>query len=418
MDGSQRSIVTITMLSHAIVHVFELSIPVFIPIWIDQFGITAATIGVVVSAGYALFGLGALPGGILADQYGSSRLLLFCIAGMGLSFALLSVATSLAMVAVALLLWGVAASVYHPAGLSLISKGVDRRGTALGYHGIAGNVGIAFGPLATLLLLIVFPWRTVAALLAIPAALTIGVILFIGTDALDVSDDDERQAADPFSLADFLADSRRLFASAFALVFVLYILEGLYYRGTLTFLPDLLSTFSAFTPVTISGETVNPTEYVYAGLLLVGVVGQYASGKLSDRIRPEIGVVGVFVGLFLIGLAFIPAANAGLGPLLVVSSLLGVFLFGLQPFMQATVADHSPADVRGSSFGFVFAGLFGIGAAGAAITGVILTHAGARELFLAVAVFAAVAVGVGQVLRRWTGAGTGGGATTDGVADQ
>jgi len=31
---------------------------------------------------------------------------------------------------------GVTASVYHPAGLSLLSKSVDQRGTALGYHGI------------------------------------------------------------------------------------------------------------------------------------------------------------------------------------------------------------------------------------------------------------------------------------------
>jgi MFS family permease len=401
MEGSQRSIVTITMLSHAIVHVFELSIPVFIPIWIDQFGITPATIGVVVSAGYGLFGLGALPGGILADRYGSSRLLVFCILGMGLSFALLSVATSLGMVALALLLWGAAASVYHPAGLSLISKGVDRRGTALGYHGIAGNVGIALGPLATMLLLIALPWRTVAALLAVPAGLTLVAIFLIGTESLKVTDAGDG-GSEPFSLAGFLSDSRRLFASAFALVFVLYILEGLYYRGTLTFLPDLLGDFSAFTPVTVGGETVNPTEYVYAGLLLVGVVGQYASGKLSDRVRPERGVVAVFVGLVLIGVAFIPAANAGLGPLLVVSALLGVFLFGLQPFMQATVADHSPADVRGSSFGFVFAGLFGIGAAGAAITGFILTRAGPNELFLAVVAFAGVAVVVGQVLRRRT----------------
>jgi len=36
---------------------------------------------------------------------------------------------------------GVTASVYHPAGLSLLSKSVDQRGTALGYHGIGGTSG-------------------------------------------------------------------------------------------------------------------------------------------------------------------------------------------------------------------------------------------------------------------------------------
>jgi MFS family permease len=402
MDRSERAIVAITMLSHGIVHVFELSIPVFIPIWIDQFGVTPATIGVVVSAGYTLFGLGAIPGGILADRYGSTRLILLCVLGMCLSFLLLSVADSLAVVAVALVLWGAAASVYHPAGLALLSTGVDRRGTALGYHGIAGNVGIALGPLATLLLLLAFPWRTVAALLAVPAAVTVGVVFLVGRRSVVTTSGGDRRGR-TFSPAAFLARSRRLFASAFALVFVLYILEGLYYRGTLTFLPDLLGDFSAFTPVSVGDRTVDPTEYLYAGLLLVGVVGQYASGKLSDRIKPERGIVVVFAGLFLLALAFIPAATAGVLPLLVVSALLGVFLFGLQPFMQSSVAERSPADARGISFGFVFAGLFGIGAAGAAITGVILTYAGPSELFLTVALFAGAAVAVGRYLDRRVG---------------
>ena len=68
-------------------------------------------------------------------------------------------------VAFALLVWGVAASVYHPSGLALISKGVDERGTGFAYHGIAGNVGIGLGPLLAAVLLLFFDWRAVAGLL-------------------------------------------------------------------------------------------------------------------------------------------------------------------------------------------------------------------------------------------------------------
>ncbi|OYR51583.1 MFS transporter, partial [Halorubrum sp. Ea8] len=163
MDRAERRIVAFTAGSHGLVHTYELSIPILLTVWIAEFSTTAATLGLVSTVGYGLFGVGALPGGILVDRFGSKSLILACLGGMAASFLLVSVAPNLLALALAIAVWGVTASVYHPAGLSLISKSVDRRGTALGYHGIGGNLGIALGPLATALLLLAFDWRVVAA---------------------------------------------------------------------------------------------------------------------------------------------------------------------------------------------------------------------------------------------------------------
>lgn len=46
-------------------------------------------------------------------------------------------------VALALVMWGITASIYHPAGLTLIRKGVEEDEWAYAYYGMAGNVGIA-----------------------------------------------------------------------------------------------------------------------------------------------------------------------------------------------------------------------------------------------------------------------------------
>mgnify|MGYP006299682599 FL=1 len=109
--------------AHGLVHTYELSIPIFMTVWLVEFGVTEAVLGGLVGAGYFLFGAGALPGGILADRFGSRRLIAACLAGMGGAFVLLGLAPGLWAVGGALLLWGAAASVYHPAGLSLISTG-------------------------------------------------------------------------------------------------------------------------------------------------------------------------------------------------------------------------------------------------------------------------------------------------------
>jgi MFS family permease len=407
MNENARSVVLFTGLSHAIVHTFELSIPILVVIWLLEFPVSTATLGVVVGAGYALFGIGALPGGVLADRYGSQTLILVCLAGMGGAFLLLSFATGVVTIAVALGLWGVAASIYHPSGLSLISTSVEDRGTAFAYHGMAGNVGIALGPLVTALLLLTFDWRTVTRLLVVPAIVAIGYALtaeFDETAAVSVDGGTTRS----MSLSKFVADSRALFTVGFGLAMCIVMMNGLFYRGTLTFLPNVLGDFlppvseyvSVFEPGSPLAEEFDLSSYLYVGLLAIGIGGQYLGGRVSDRIRPTTGLAVVFGSLVAVAVIFIPAARAGLGPLLAVSAVLGFLLFALQPLYQATIAEYSPPDDRGLSYGYTYLTSFGVGAAGAAIAGYLLSVVSVDGTFLALAVFPALGAGFSLVLRR------------------
>ncbi len=404
MNGNDRAIVGVTTLGHGMVHMFELSIPVLLPIWMRQFDVGAATMGLVVTAGYAAFGVGALPGGILADRYDARTLIAACLVGMGAAFLAVSVSPNVAVLAVALFLWGASASVYHPSGLSLISKGVEARGRGFAYHGMAGNLGTAVGPLVTVLLLVWFDWTLVAGVLA-TFALVGGALAFRvdvdETAAVDGARADGSGERGVESVGEFVDASRRLFAGGFAVVFVAVVFEGLFYRGALTFLPGLLDGLSAVDDVVVAGRTIPPSRYVYTGLLVVGMVGQYVAGSLTDRIRPLYGLTAVFACLAVVSLLFVPAAGFGLVGLVVVSALLGVLLFGEQPFMQATVAEYSRADVRGLTYGFTYLGAFGVGALGATLTGVTLARFSFQTLFVLLAgLAAAAAVSCAVLLRR------------------
>ncbi len=417
MNGNDRSILSITMLGHGMVHMYELAIPIFIIAWSADLGVGSAMLGIAVAVGYALYGIGSVPSGIVTDAYGSKRALVICLLGMAVSFLALAAATGIVGVALALGLWGLAASIYHPAGLRLISTGVTQRGVGFGYHGIAGNVGISLGPLAAATLLIGFSWRVVAVAMAFPAFLAAVYTMYVSVDELAAVDpasstkatdggsagpsDGPEATTDRLpSLGDVLGDTRTIFAGGFLIAFPMLILEGFFYRGVLTFLPEMLAGYDSLATVTILGESVEPSGYVFVGLLVIGMVGQYVGGRLSDAMAPEKAAVGAFLGLAAISVLFVPAANVGLLALLLVSALLGFLLFAEQPLLQAIVADYSGSDVRGLSYGYMFLGVFGIGALGAAFSGAVLAYTTQSVLFVLLAVVPFVAAVISAVLWR------------------
>lgn len=286
MNRNDRQIAGFTMIGHAIFHLYELAIPLFIVIWLSAFNTSPAVIGTLVGVGLASIGFGAIVSGVLADKYGSKTLVSASILGMGGSFLLISIAPTLAVLAVALLVWGSASSLYHPAALSLLTRGATERGTALAYHGLAGNVGTAIGPFSAAILLTLLPWRTVAALFAMPAVVAVVLAFefeFDETKGTDKGTDRTPVDADVTGILGFVRQSRHLFTVGFTIVFLIMMMHGLYARGLLSFLPEILADFPLFDPVLIAGESFEPSQYVYAGLLLLGGLGQYVGGKWTDR---------------------------------------------------------------------------------------------------------------------------------------
>jgi MFS family permease len=277
---------------------------------------------------------------------------------------------------------------------------------------MAGNVGIAGGPLATAVLLLAFDWQLVVVILAVPAliATLVGVgiefdpVAAVGTDA------DGSRRRTPSSLAGFVDETRRLFTLGFLLVFVIVSFNGLYYRGILTFLPDLLGDFltaavgdvrpGIFDPDSPLAAEFDLAQYLYAGLLTVGIAGQYLGGRLTDRIDPDRGLVGMLAVLTLVALSFVPAAATGLRGLLLASFVLGFALFAMQPLTQATIAKYSLPESRGLSFGFTYLAIFGVGALGAAVVGTVLTYASTPVVFVVLAAFSTSAMAVAAVLVR------------------
>lgn len=392
LSDNDRKIATFTMLGHAIVHWFELAIPILLVVWLSVFDISVALIGLLVALGYAPFGLGALPAGLLADCYGPKSLILVCLIGMSAAFVMLAFAPSIYAIAGCLLAWGIFASIYHPAGLALISTSADDRGTVFAWHGIAGNVGIALGPFATATLLLFFEWRVVAVVLAIPGLFAAIYGLRLEFDLGAIAGSRNTDTTRPRAESQFFTNSFSLFSSSFLVVFAIVTFVGLYYRGMLTYLPELLNTLPrmavAEPPIGLEGFSLG--EYFYVSLLVAGMAGQYVGGKLTNRIPVEHGLIAIFLVLTILALIFVPITEMQVMIILLYCGVLGFSLFAIEPFYQEAVAVYSPPSMRGLSYGYTYLGMFGLGSVSIAIGGFILDYMTMMVFFVVLSTIALI----------------------------
>lgn len=390
MNYSDRQLVKFTSLSHALIHGYELSIPLFIGFWILEMDTSAAVIGIIVGVGYGLIGIGGPVMGILADYYNSKQLILASATGMGVGFALLGMAQNLFMLIAAIVIWGICASIYHPAGLSLISRSADDRGMVFAYHGAAGNIGTAIGPIFVLFMLIFLDWEVVALTLSIPAFITVIIGLRIPVEGKSTSTSSLRS-----ELKTTTKTMVTIFNIAFTLAFFAVILYGIYYRGLLTFLPEILSGSDIGFSLEFGAEQqdFDSSQLVYTGLLTMGIFGQYLGGRLTNYISSSAAFAGALMGLGILGFLFPIAYQSGMVGLITISLLIGFVMYGTAPIYQVVIADYAPSESHGVSYGLTYLAMFGIGATGASLAGAVLTYASYSVLFPLLGIIALIGVG-------------------------
>jgi FSR family fosmidomycin resistance protein-like MFS transporter len=351
-------------------------------------------IGILGTAWALPFGLGAFAAGWLADRFGSKRVLVFYLIGCGVLCLAVAAARHYTVLLAAMFAMGSLASLYHPAGLSLISRATTARtrGVALGYHGVLGSAGIAGAPfLAAVLLGLLDSWRGVYAVLVVPGVV-LGIVLAV---RLRNEEEITRQA----SSADVVDDSNRWLS--FATYCGLAWLVGVTYRAFTLFLPRYLAGAGiVWIPSWITHESFS--NYLAAAVLTVGILGQYVSGHLAGRFHLEKLLAGILLAHvpFLLWMGMAEGAAR-----LCAAAGLAFFLFMIQPVGNSLVAKYVSTRRRSLGYGLAFLVSFGLGSVGATFAGVVQEHENLSQVYLwlggilGVAMILAVGLWVAEVRR-------------------
>ena len=388
-QADQRSLTISISLAHAAVHCTELTYAALLLKIGGEFGVDMLVLGFIANAFALAFGIGALPSGVLVDRLGSPRVLRICFLTAAGASLLVALSPSPLVLGIFLTILGLCIGLYHPAAISLIAQGAERRGLVLGYHGMAGNIGIAVAPAIALGFASTVGWRWSYVFLAGLALAMVVFLQFLRLPTVSHS----RPRADTATTAP--QQRAKVAVAALVLIYMAYVLNGFIYRGSMTFLPTLIEEQVHIHILGINETALAGSLTTLA--LLTGGVGQYLGGSLSDRGSLE--RLATLLALALVPALLLMGMSDGL--LLVVAAAVFVFFnFAGQPVYNILLAEYVPGSALGRSYGLSFFASFGLGSTAASFSGLLADRWGTSSVFLALAAFGAAVLALAVALWR------------------
>ena len=361
-DGRRIRLGTIYA-AHGASHGFMLVLPAVLVALRAEFHASFTTLGTVATVSSMLYGLGALPAGLLADRVGAPVLLRVFAGGSAICCGLAAVAPGIWWLAAALALLAAAGALYHPSGLAEVTLNAPGGGREIGIHGGFGNGGTALAPLVAGAVAAAWTWRASYGLAALAAVVLL--VALARQVPLDRQLPPQTQAG-PGSVG----------RAALTVVMFLAVAEGFVFQGFVTFLPAFLAEVGG------AGRAAAAKGGVLAAVvLLLGVPGQLLGGRLAgtDSRRLAVRYACLYAGAVLAGLSVGAAGPTVLGVAL--AGLFSLLIFLGQPITNQLVARSTRAGRRGAAYGTYFSLSFGVGALAGSAGGIVADRSGLAAVF-------------------------------------
>ena len=338
---------------------------------------------------YCLFGITALPWGMIADRWGSKSLFLIYYLGAGCSGLAAAVwIDQPSKFSIALAMIGLFSGIYHPIGLGMISKEIKRVSLGMAYNGMFGNLGLATAPLLTGV--VNWLWGPSAAYLCLGVLNLLGVGLIVVLPRIQVHQSESKRSGDENGLL-----------IGFLILLVAMMLGGVVYRGATVILPAyfelknqaIFQWLSSLVGGGLSENLVATTSVSF--IYIVGMLGQYTGGRTAERF--DLRICYLIFHAITIPAAFLMALAVDL-PLIFLALIYFFFLLGMQPIENTLVAKFTPKKFHHSAFGSKFVLTFGVGALSVKMIKAIETAYSIEAVFYALGLTSIILVGVIVIL--------------------
>ena len=321
---------------------------------------------------FIAFGAFALPAGWLADHWSRYKMMVLFFFGIGVSLFITGLAQNSWQIAAGLTLTGMFAAIYHPVGIAMLVAAPKNLGSALGWNGLWGNLGLAIAAIVSGALMDLWGWR---AAFFIPGVLAVAVgVLFV------LLVPDPGPVARKSKTIGLHLDARTM-AQIFAILLVATACGGVIFNSTTVAMPKVFDErLRALTQTNLGiGALV---AFVYS----IAAFAQVVMGSLIDRF--EMKRLMIAVGMVQIPLLALAAALDG-WPMLLIALLMMMAIFGQIPLNDAIVGKYVADEYRARVLSVRYVVSLGVAAIAVPLISVLhRTEGGFRNVFLVLAALA------------------------------
>jgi len=377
-SASPRRTLTVCGGAHALHDGFTDLLNVLYPLLQAQFGLSYGAIGALKTVYSGAMASGQIPSGMLAERFGSVRVLALGTTLIAVGYCLAGFTGSLSGVIAGLLLAGLGGSTQHPIASSLVAAAYHghRSRTALGTYNFTGDVGKVLLPALFALVAASLGWQQAMVVMATLAVLGAGVIVASLKPVIMHGKAEASKA---------VAGQDRPWA--YWLLFSIHIADDLVRTGFMIFLPFLLRDKGADLPTIGLGLSL-----LFAG----GAAGKLVMGWVGQRLGVVPSVVLTEVATTLLILAILPLS---LPLALVLLPAVGLVLNGTSSVLYGTVPEFVSPERRTRAFAIFYTGGSTAGALGPLLFGLLGDRIGLMPALAAVACVALTTVPMVWALR-------------------
>lgn len=370
--NSNRSLAPFINLGHFLDHLAMLVFPTVVIALAREWRMDYSELLPLAVGGFIAFGAFALPAGWLADHWSRHRMMVVFFFGIGSALFLTGFAQTPWQIGLGLTLVGVFAAIYHPVGIAMLVAAPTKLGSALGWNGLYGNLGLAAAALISGALMDWLGWR---------AAFFVPGVVAIAAGAAFLSLVPDPGPVKKTSKSIGLHVDRATMTRIFSILLIATACGGVIFNSTTVAMPKVFDErLRSLTDTNFGVGALVAVVYSIAAFAQVGM------GTLIDRFELRRLMIGV--ALAQIPLLAIAATLEG-WPMLVAALAMMLAIFGQIPLNDAIVGKYCADEYRARVLAVRYVVSLGVAAVGVPLIAVLhRTEGGFRNVFLVLAALA------------------------------
>lgn len=388
-----NGVIAAVSLGHFLSHVYFLSFPPLFPLLFAEFSVSYAELGLLVSALYGAMLVFQIPFGWVVDRGHAKAVVVGGIALTAGGIVGASTATSYPVLLGFAFVSGIGQATFHPADYALLDavSGTDRAGRTFSIHTFAGYAGSGVAPVVVGGLGTRYGWR-----FPLVAVGVVGVVYAVAVHLGVAPVRTGGRSTGPSPPSPTGQSVRAFLRPAVVAMFLFFVVLIVGESG--------IQSFTVVFVVETLGVTESTGNGALTAFFVLAAAGILLGGVLADRF--DAGVVAVCC--LLVATGFTAVLALGVVPGTAVGALAtfgGVgFAYGVvMPSRDRLVADYSPAESVGKSFGLVFTGAAVGGSVGPVLLGVAIDRGSVAVSMVLVAASFLAAAAIVVAVRAWRG---------------